>query len=369
MIELKISQHARGNFYTTFKGKFIYGSTPEEVEEKYIEARYKASRGHNIRNNPTMEEYMVKWFKAYKEGKGSLKTQAMYRNCINKHINPVLGKKRVKEITSTEVQLFLKNVKSSKSLAHKVRITLSQIFDAAVADRIRDFNPVANTEIIVPDKPKREFLSGAQRELLLKILQGHRLYPLIYTMLYTGMRQGEALALTWADVDTENKRISISKATEYEKSKAKTKDPKTERGFRKIPMPDELLEFLQERKKKTKSIYVFPGHAGGMMGLTELNNHWRRAKKRIAKWFEANPDTDIEPFNLTCRLLRHTYCTGLFDAGIDEVTAAEIMGHTISVMRDIYTHISDERRWATVEKIETLYKSKKRPVNPADVVK
>ena len=163
---MKINQHARGNFYTTFKGKFIYGATPEEVEEKYIEVRYKASRGHDIRNNPTMEEYMVKWFNAYKNGEGSLKTQAMYRNCINNHINPALGKKRVKEITSTEVQLFLKSIKSSKSLAHKVRITLSQIFDAAVADRIRDFNPVKNTEIIAPDKPKREFLSHQQRELL-----------------------------------------------------------------------------------------------------------------------------------------------------------------------------------------------------------
>lgn len=192
---MKISKHARGNYYTTYKGKFIYGATPEEVEEKYIELRHKASRGHNVKNNPTLEEYMIKWFNAYKKGEGALKTQQMYRNCINNHINPVLGKKKVKEITSTEVQLFLKSITSSKSLAHKIRITLNQIFRAAVADKIIDFNPVANTKIIAPDKPKREFLSDVQRELLLEILQGHRAYPLIYTMLYTGMRQGEPLAL------------------------------------------------------------------------------------------------------------------------------------------------------------------------------
>lgn len=366
---MKISKHARGNYYTTYKGKFIYGSTPGEVEEKYIEARYKASRGHDITKNPTMEEYMIRWYNAYKEGKGSLKTQAMYRNCINTHINPALGKRRVKEITSTEVQFFLKNIKSSKSLAHKVRITLSQIFDAAVSDQIRDFNPVANTEIIAPDKPKREFLSGAQREKLLEILKGNRLYPLIYTMLYTGMRQGEALALTWSDIDFENKRIIVSKAVEYEKSKSRTKDPKTERGFRQIPIPEELAEYLQEYKKKTKSIYVFPGHAGGLMGLTELNNHWRKAQKKIKKWFENNPDTDIEPFNLTCRLLRHTYCTGLFDAEIDEVSAAEIMGHDVNIMREIYTHISGERRKATIKKIKTLYKVKKRSKKRTKVVK
>ena len=223
--------------------------------------------------------------------------------------------------------------------------------------------------MIAPDKPKREFLSGAQREKLLEILKGNRLYPLIYTMLYTGMRQGEALALTWSDIDFENKRIIVSKAIEYEKSKSKTKDPKTERGFRQIPIPEELVEYLQEYKKKTKSIYVFPGHAGGLIGLTELNNHWRKAKRKIAKWFEANPDTSIEPINLTCRLLRHTYCTGLFDAGIDEVSAAEIMGHDVSIMREVYTHISDERKKATVEKIEMLYKSKKRSKKKSKVVK
>jgi len=57
---------------------------------------------------------------------------------------------------------------------------------------------------------------------------------------------------------------------------------------------------------------------------------------------------------LTCRLLRHTYCTALYDAGIDEVSAAEIVGHDVNILREIYTHISDERRKATIEKIETL---------------
>jgi integrase len=357
---MKISKHARGNYYTTFRGKFIYGATPEEVEEKYDELKYQYRQGYNVDKNPTLEDYMILWYNTHKKGQGALKTQEMYRNCVNNHINPVLGHKRLKEITATQVQALLNSITSSRSLAHKVRITLNQIFKQAIADRLVNFNPVQACKVIAPDKPKREFLSGAQREKLLEILKGNRLYPLIYTMLYTGMRQGEALALTWSDIDFENKRIIVSKAIEYEKSKSKTKDPKTERGFRQIPIPEELVEYLQEYKKKTKSIYVFPGHAGGLIGLTELNNHWRKAKRKIAKWFEANPDTDIGPFNLTCRLLRHTYCTGLFDAGIDEVSAAEIMGHDVSIMREVYTHISDERKKATVEKIETLYKSKKR---------
>ncbi|HHW48673.1 MAG TPA: tyrosine-type recombinase/integrase [Clostridiaceae bacterium] len=102
--------------------------------------------------------------------------------------------------------------------------------------------------------------------------------------------------------------------------------------------------------------------------MSELNKQWRKAKEKIKQWFEANPDTGIEQFNLTCRLLRHTYCTALFDAGVDEISAAEIMGHDVSIMRQIYTHISEERKKATVEKIETLYKAKKCPEKSAKVV-
>jgi integrase len=137
---MKIRKHSKGSYYTTFRKRFIYGSTPEEVEQKYYEIRYKASRGHDVTKNPTMEAYMIKWFNAYKKGEGALKTQEMYRNCVNNHINPALGSKKVKEVTSTDVQTFIKSITSSKSLAHKVRITLNQIFKAAVADKIIDFH-------------------------------------------------------------------------------------------------------------------------------------------------------------------------------------------------------------------------------------
>lgn len=329
------------------------------MEEKYDELKYQYRQGYNVDKNPTLEDYMILWYNTHKKGQGALKTQEMYRNCVNKHINPVLGHKKLKEITATQVQALLNSITSSKSLAHKVRITLNQIYKQAMADRLVNFNPVQACKVIAPDKPKRKFLSGVQRSLLLDITKSNRIYPLIYTMLYTGMRQGEALALTWNDIDFDKKIIRVTKGTEYVKSKPREKAPKTSRGNRTIPMPEELSKFLQEHKKKIKSLYVFPGHAGGPMGKSELERHWRKAKKKTEKWFEANPDTSIEPVNLTCRLLRHTYCTGLFDAGVDEVSAAEIMGHDISIMREVYTHISDEREKATVEKIEALYKTKK----------
>lgn len=360
---MKITKHARGDFYTTLtingKKNFIYGSTPQEVEVKYTEMKYKYHQGHNVNSNPTMEEYMTIWYNSFKKDEGALKTQEMYRNCINNHINPILGKKKIKEVTSTQIQSLVKNITSSKSLAHKVRITLNQIFKQAISDHIIAFNPVSSSKVVAPDKPKRKCLSPIQRELLLQILQSHRTYPIIFTLLYTGMRMGEALALLLNDLDFDNKIIRVNKATEYDHSKPILKNPKTENGYREIPMPGILANYLKLylKKRKNKKLYVFPGHAGGPMGLTEMKSQWRKANKIISKWFknEKNKEMLEHKFNLTFRLLRHTYCTGLYDAKVDELVAAEIMGHDVSIMREVYTHISGKRKKQNVIKLDNLY--------------
>jgi integrase len=379
VIGLKIKQHVRGNYYTTLtingKKNFIYGNTPEEVEVKYTEMKYKHHQGYNVTDNPTMEEYMILWYNTFKKGKGAIKTQEMYQNCINNHINPALGSYKVKEITGTQVQKLLNGITSSRSLAHKVRITLNQIFKQAIADRLITFNPVTSCKVIAPDEPKREFLNPIQRNLMLSILDGHRFYPIAFTTLYTGMRMGESIALLWKDIDFENTVIRVTKATEFDHSKPKAKDPKTKRGFREIPMPKELSDYIKQHHKKTKkSLYVFPGHAGGPMGQSEIKRIMGKAKKKINKWFkdkqaaiEKNNELSKEQieenkklleykFNLTFRTLRHTYCTGLFDAGVDEVSAAEIMGHDRSIMREVYTHIQEQRKKKTAIKLNSIYK-------------
>lgn len=361
---MKISQHSNGSLYTTLtingKKNFIYGVTPQEIEIKYTEMKYKYHQGYNVNDNPILEEYMMQWYTAFKKGVGALKTQEMYQNCINNHINPKLGKKKIKEITATNVQSMLNSIKSSKSLAHKVRITLNQVFKQAMADHLIAFNPVSNSKTIAPNKPVRKFLTPIQRAILLDLLKDHRTYPIIFTILYTGMRMGEALALFINDIDFDNSIIKVNKATEYDHYKPLSKDPKTERGFREIPMPEQLSSYLKQylKKRKSKKLYVFPGNAGGPMGLTEMKRLWKKANKILAKWFkdEKNKEMKEHEFTLTFRLLRHTYCTGLFDAEIDEVSAAEIMGHDVGVMREVYTHIQGERKKTNSIKLENLYK-------------
>jgi len=95
------------------------------------------------------------------------------------------------------------------------------------------------------------------------------------------------------------------------------------------------------------------------MGKTKLVNMQRKANRRLARWFDEHPDQEEHRFQLHFRTLRHTYCTELFDLGIDELSASRIMGHTVTIMREIYTHIQKDREQQTIEKIENLYQEKK----------
>jgi integrase len=389
----KISPHVRGGFYTTLtvrgSKKFIYGQTEEEVLEKYIEARYMHNQGYNVTDNPSMKDYAARWFNIYKKGRGAIKTREMYINAIEVHIVPALGKKRVKDVTASDVQELLNSVNSSQSLQHKVRITLNQIFKKAQADRLVEFNPVAGTDPVDAPPPVRLCYSPEQRAILIDVLQNHKVFPLAFAVLNSGMRVTEAIALMRRrDLDLESNKIYVRESTEFEKYRPQKKETKTKRGVREIPIPSSFAAWLTGHMEKKKSLYVFPGHHGGQMGQTELKNMQRRANEKLQRWFgkaEAVQEKAAARENLSeaesdllcwikrlcgdspigehrCKLLfktlRHTYCTELYDLGVDEVSAAAIMGHSVSVMREIYTHIQKERKIQTEIKIEQLYSGK-----------
>ncbi len=389
-----IGRHSSGRLYTTMtvngKKKFIWGATEQEVRDKWLELRYMSSRGYNVTDNPTMEEYAIKWYNLFikpRQGRGgAVKTKEMYINAVEVHIIPALGYKRIKDITTSDVQGLLNQITSSKSLQHKVRITLNQIFVKAMADRLIAHNPIIGTDPVEAGEPVRSVYTPEQRAILLEVLEDHAIFPLVFTILNTGMRVTEALALMRTrDLDLDAGKIYVREAVEYIRGKPQKKPPKTKRGVRTIPIPSAFADWLRGYLAGVQSLYVFPGTDGGQMGKTKLTNMQRKANEKLAKWFDmveaaqdkaakgielSKQEKDLllkakqicgdgpigeHRFKLHFRTLRHTYCTELFDLGIDELSAAKIMGHTVTIMREIYTHIQKKRQQKTIDKIENLY--------------
>lgn len=142
--------------------------------------------------------------------------------------------------------------------------------------------------------------------------------------------------MQYKDFDFKDKQIAINKSVYYKSDKPFIKQPKTDAGIRKIP----LLEQLEKVMPKMKSDdYIF-NYQGEILHNKRFSTLWKNYCKSIG--------IDITPHQL-----RHAYATRLYELGIDEKSAQEIMGHAdIATMKNIYTHISDVKRKATVEQLK-----------------
>lgn len=132
------------------------------------------------------------------------------------------------------------------------------------------------------------------------------------------------------------------------------KGPKTDAGFRKVPIPDFLVDILKDIRKKS-SLFVCPSAKGTMMTGQAWKNAWDSFMHHLnicAGGRDASRThpkiVAMEPF--TAHQLRHTYASLLYNANVDIKTAQQNLGHaSIQTTLEIYTHLSKEKRETSVK--------------------
>jgi integrase len=226
------------------------------------------------------------------------------------------------------------------------------IFDYAVANDYAQYNPV--TSVRLPKglkRGKREAPSDDQIRIIFANADApFGFFPMF--LLCTGLRKSEALALTWEDVDFGAREIHITKSIDYTVgAKPQMKAPKTEAGFRTVPVIDLLYDRLVEEQGRASTPYIFPapdstrgGKGGGMMTLRGYEGAWNRYCEAVGFWENGKP-------TLTAHNLRHGTATLMFELGVDELTAQRILGHSrIEITREIYTELRAAQNAKSVAK-------------------
>ena len=307
--------------------------------------------------DPTFEELASLWLENYKT---TVKPSTFenVRVKVEKMTEEHFKELKLKKITVAYCQRVVIELSKTYVLYNHYLSVINRIFKYAVLMDILDSNPF--DKVIKPKsrqvQRKGNFLTKEELKEFLKLAQTATLsyfFPLVHLMSYTGLRQGEALALKWSDIDFENKKITVDKTATRIKEKQTLQTPKTKNSKRVISIDPTTLSILKSWKKDQIKIYFKNGkHFEGDDNFifTNERGEWVHIHNFIRYFKRFIADHKLKP--ITPHGLRHTHASLLFSAGVEPKNISDRLGHsTVQITLDLYTHITEEQRTDTVEKL------------------
>ena len=206
---------------------------------------------------------------------------------------------------------------------------LKRLFRMAVKWKYLKRSPAAYLEKPIPTRRVFPLLEPAQLNRLLDALQAPECeadgYVVVLTLLFTGLRIGELMALEWGDVDLGRRQLHVRRIW----SANRITTPKTLGSLRVVDLPPRLVDLLRARQLTATDRRVFPGKRGGYF----------KPKDFVRQTFDPVLARAGLP-RLHLHDLRHHYASLLIAQGVDAKYISETMGHSsIRVTFDVYGHL------------------------------
>ena len=337
----------------------VTASTKKGVKIKAREAvNAFAANGYSVKEKPTITTYrelVALWWESYKNTIKPNSQQSM-EGIVRLHILPVFGDYKLDKLTTPIIQQQVnkwadKANKSEKGAYANYSFLNNinrRILQYGVTMQVIQHNPAR--DVIIPRKQqnkehKVKFFSNQELKQFLDYLEDLDQssyenffdYVLYKTLLASGCRIGEALALEWSDIDLKKGIISISKTlNRYQE----TNTPKSKAGLREIDIDKATISLLKQYKKRQQVQSWQLGRSEGIV-FTPFTTKYAYAcllRKRLQSHFKAAgvPDISFHGF-------RHTHATIMLYAGIEAKDLQYRLGHSnISMTLNTYVHATKE---------------------------
>ena len=348
----------------------VYASTAREADRLAAEYRVALGRGLDPHSKARTVKDLLDALIASKAAQGvGISWQRCLANHIG-HLRPIWAIP-ADRVRTADVQAVL-NELAQEGLSHKtisqIAGTLSAAFRLAIPEVVQ-YNP-CDKAVVPAGKPakRREWLDEERQAWVLNT--PHRAQRAAMVMMLAGLRRGEATALTWADVDLDSRTITVNKSWDF--AAGRVKGPKTAAGERVVHIPRLLADYLRaERDADPSTLYVVHTSTGGRMTdiawrrmwdsyMSDLNvkygYHGAVSKYATRKKDDSGNEQGALPMvirTFTPHELRHTFCTLLYMAGVDVLTARDQMGHaSVQVTQEIYTHLDAKHKARKMEALD-----------------
>lgn len=338
--------------------KTISGKTQREVAEKLRSSTADLDRGTYIApSKMTVGQWLDIWSETYF---GSIKprTQEIYNGSIRVHIKPAIGAIRLEEVNAHTIQKFYNDC-AAKGLSAKsvknIHGVLHRALQQAVLIGYLRYN--ATTACVLPRVRREELkpLDDYQIAAFLKEIKGDRLEMLMTLTLFTGLRQGEVMGLTWDCVDFFRGTITVNKQLQYKHcGKGEYQMQPTKNGKSRVIVPATfVMNMLRQHRAAQAQERLAAGSAwedAGLVFTDELGHHlktwtvYRNFKQTAAKI--GRPDARFHD-------LRHSYAVAAIRAGDDIKTVQGNLGHaTAAFTLDVYGHVTDQMKQESAARMD-----------------
>lgn len=267
---------------------------------------------------------------------------------LQTHILPFFGSKPINEIKASDVRRWQAKLMSSpnnysQTYLKKINTELNSIINYAKRFYDLNTNPCGKAGTI--GKAKAEEMDYWTYDEYIAFREGVKDKPLSYicfeVLYWTGMREGELLALSLADIDFDNKTISINRTYQRIEGKDVFTSPKTRKSKRKIPIPDflcqELSDYIQSRYMLDADERLFP------VTKSYLSHEMIRGCK----------NTGVKKIRI--HDIRHSHASLLINQGCDALMLADRLGHEkVSTTLNTYSHLFPHKQQELVHSLESL---------------
>jgi integrase len=343
--------------------KSFYGRTRAEVREKIKEYREKLGLGVDIKaaQRTTFGEYLLRWLELYKSGKVRLSTYETYLDYIERLIIPELGHIALAELTTDDIQRFSNRLQENgraSATIHKIHQIIRPCLQKAVDNRLLVWNPSQTTERPTIRPNAGEAMSEADMNRFLDVLEGEtdKWRAIFLTLLGTGLRIGELLALEWNDIDLENGIIHVRKTLSRTKSKGLVvNEPKTEASVGSVPVPQLALQAIKRHKTSQTVVMLRLGQAyrNRKLAFPTDKGTYLIPRNVQRKYYALLQKAKIPHIKL--HGLRHTFATRLLEQGEDLRTIQELLRHAdFKTTAMIYAHVTPKVKRRAANKMDSL---------------
>ena len=350
--------------------KTIYGKTQKEVAQKITALTNDVNFGTYISpEKTTVGEWFDIWSNEYLGGVKET-TKTSYRYHIDFNIKPYLGHIQLQKLTAPMIQKLYRNrmekaPDGGKTLSPKsiknLHGVIHKALDKAVQCRYIKYNPADACELPRIEKKEMTVLKDGFLEKFLKEIKGKKYESLFFVDVFTGMREGEILGLTWDNVDFSKGIIRIVKQLKRKQGNNNNyffdslKNGKT-REVVPAPIVFDVLRNVRKEQSANKLRYgtsfdnpdnlVFTNEVGEHIGVEAL---WQAFKRRAVA---------IGLPSLRFHDLRHTYATVSLQNGDDYKTVSESLGHaTVAFTLDVYGHVTDKMKRDSADRMQSFIDS------------